>query len=285
MAGDDVGGIRPIEEKDLPGIITLFDEMFPGRGPAYFEAGLKRIAARDVPEGTQTYGYMVDDDGPKGAILTISTWHGPPDDRQLFINLSTWCAQRSHLQFARELYRLGGERNDAVNTNLSAALHTLKTVVKCGYTARTTGQFAGFAVRGPRSKARILTPEQALAKGMPAYYGKLLADHASMGALTPCLEAEGRILPLIILRRRIKGIIPAAQLIYCEDTAWLLRHGHALFGWLRLRGLPALLVDANEPLPQLVGRFFPGKGARYMRGQEPRMDVDHSYTEMVYLGI
>ena len=39
--------------------------------------------------------------------------------------------------------------------------------------------------------------------------------------------------------RRIKRLIPAAQLIYCEDTAWLLRHGHALFGWLRLRGLPA----------------------------------------------
>jgi hypothetical protein len=277
--------IRPIREEDLPAVTALYCEMFPGRDAAYFETGFKAIAGREIPVGTETYGYLIDDDGPQGAILTISSWHGAPDARQLYINLSTWCARRSHLHFARELYRLAGERNDAVNTNLSAAPHTIKSVLKCGYEARTTGQFATFAARGRGTRGRVLTPAQAFAMGMAEHHRQMLEDHAKMGALTPCLEAEGRILPLMMVRRKVRGFIPAAQLIYCADTAWLYRNAHALFWWLRLRGLPALIVDANGPVPQFVGRFFPGKGHRYFRGLEPGLDVDHSYSEMVYLGI
>lgn len=277
--------IRAIREEDLPAVIDLYCEMFPGRDKPYFEAGLKAIAAREIPPGTETYGYLIDDDGPQGAILTISSWHGPPEARQLYINLSTWCARRTHLHLAREIYRLAGARDDTVNTNLSAALHTIKAVLKCGYQARTTGQFAAFAARGRASKARVLTSKQAFAKGMPEHYRQLLADHERLGAVTACLEAEGRIRPLIMVRRKVRGFIPAAQLIYCEDTAWLYRNAHALFWWLRLHGLPALILDANGPVPQLFGRFFLGKGHRYVRGLEPDLDVDHSYSEMVYLGV
>jgi hypothetical protein len=280
-----LSNIRPIREDDLPQVITLMCESFPIRDRAYFEAGLERLAAREIPVGTETYGYLIDDDGPKGAVLTISSWHGPPDARQLFVNISTWCVAPTHRgDMAKELYRRAGDRDDAVNTNLSAATHTLKTLGRFDFRPWTTGQFVGFAFRGRRSAASILTPEQAVARGMPEHSAKVLADHAARGCLTPCLEADGRVLPLIVLRRRIKGIIPAAQLIYCDDTAWLLKHGHALLEWLRWRGLFGLIVDVNEPPAEMIGQFFPGKAAKYVRGQQPAMDVDHSYSEMLYLG-
>jgi hypothetical protein len=277
--------IRPIKEEDLPEVIALMCESFPLHDRAYFETGLKRLAAREIPEGTETYGYLIDDNGPKGAVLAISSWHGAPGARQLFVNISTWCVSASHRgEVAKELYGRAGKRDDAVNTNLSAALHTLKTLGRFNFRPWTTGQFVGFAFRGNRSGATILTPEQALARGMPEHYSKVLTDHAKLGCLTPCLEADGRIVPLIVLRRRIKRAIPAAQLIYCEDLPWLLSHGHVLFSWLRRRALFALILDANEAPAEMVGRFFPGKAAKYIRGQQPGMDVDHSYSEMIYLG-
>lgn len=280
-----MGNIRPIEEEDLPQVITLMCESFPRHDRAFFLAGLQRIAAREIPEGLPTYGYLIDDDGPKGAVLAISSWHGPPDARQLFVNISTWCVAPSHRgEMARELYRRAGERDDAVNTNLSAALHTLKTLGRFNFRPRTTGQFVGFAFRGGGLPATILTPEQALARGMPEHHAKVLADHARFGCLTPCLEAEGRIMPLIVLRRTVKEIIPAAQLIYCEDLPWLLKHGRPLLWWLRRRALFGLILDTNEAPPEMIGRFFAGKAAKYVRGQDPAMDIDHSYSEMLYLG-
>lgn len=277
--------IRPIRDADLPDVITLMCESFPRRDRAYFEAGLKRLAAREVPEGTETYGYLIDDDGPKGAVLAISSWHGPPDTRQLFVNISTWCVAPSHRgEMARELYRRAGARDDAVNANLSAAAHTLKTLARFDFRPWTTGQFVGVGFRGRGSKASVLTPDEARARGLPEHEAKALADHAAMGCLTPCLEADGRILPLVFLPRRIQRIIPAAQLIYCQDVAWLLAHGRSLLWWLRLRGFPALILDANEAPAEMVGRFFPGKAGKYIRGQAPAVDVDYRYSEMVYLG-
>jgi len=285
VAGNSVDKIRSIAEADLPAVITLMCESFPRRDRAYFEAGLRRLAAREIPEGCETYGYLIDDDGPKGAVLAISSWHGPPDARQLFVNISTWCVAPSHRgEMARELYRRAGARDDAVNTNLSAALHTLKTLDRFNFRPWTTGQFAGFAFRSRRSRAAALTPEQALARGMPEHQFRKLDDHRKLGCLTVCLEANGRIVPLVLLRRQIQRIVPAAQLIYCEDVAWLLDHGGALMWWLRLRGRTGLILDSNGPPPGMLGRFYPGKAGKYIRGQDPAIDVDHTYSEMVYLG-
>jgi hypothetical protein len=276
--------IRPIRDDDIPGVIRLMCEGFPRRDRAYFETGFRRLAERERPEGAEPYGYLIDDDGPKGAVLAISSWHGPPQDRQLFVNISTWCVAPSHRgEVARALYDRAGQRDDAVNTNLSAAAHTLKTLDRLAFRPWTTGQFLGLAFRGATKAARILTPGQAAARGLPEHELKVLADHARHGCLTPCLEADGRLMPLILLRRAIQGI-PVAQLIYCAELPWLLEHGGALMWWLRRRGLFGLILDTDGPTPQMFGRYFPGKAAKYIRGQQPRMDVDHSYSEMLYLG-
>ena len=78
--------------------------------------------------------------------------------------------------------------------------------------------------------------------------------------------------------------LTGGQLIYCADQALLLRHAGAVLPWLRRQGKIALILDASAAIPGLYGRFLAGKAAKYLRGAAPVMAVDHTYSEMYYLG-
>ncbi len=279
-----MSSIRGIEQQDLPAVIALMCESFPRRDEQYFRQGFERLAARDIPEDTEKWGYLIDDDGPKGAVLAISSWHGPKETRQLFVNISTWCAAPSHRgPIARELYNRAGSRADAVNTNLSAATHTLRTLDRLGFEPWTTGQFVAIATRGRTARAGLRTGAEA-ARDLPDHEQKMLNDHSDSRFLSVCIDCDGRLMPLVFVRRRIKGVVPAAQLIYCADLDLLKAHMSTVLNWLRRRGCPCMILDASAPLDGLVGRFYPGRAAKYIRGRRPALSVDHSYSEMLYLG-
>lgn len=276
--------IRSIEDSDLDAVVALMCASFPRRDPLYFRTGLARMAERDVPGGTETWGLMIDDDGPKGAVLAISSWHGPPSARQLFVNISTWCVAPSHRgPLAKQLYDRAGARGDAVNTNLSAASHTLRTLDKLGFQPWTSGQFVAVAPRRRTQRAGVLTGAAAL-KTLPDHERGIFEDHGDGRFLPVALDCDGAILPLLLLKRRIKGVVPAAQLIYCPDLARLDAHMGALLAGLRRRGCLFLILDANGAKPDLHGKFYPGRAAKFYRGQQPAIDVDHTYSEMLYLG-
>ncbi len=46
----------------------------------------------------------------------------------------------------------------------------------------------------------------------------------------------------------------------------------------------ALILDASGPVREFRGMFLNGKAAKYVRGAAPIRDVDHTYSEMYYLG-
>jgi hypothetical protein len=43
-------------------------------------------------------------------------------------------------------------------------------------------------------------------------------------------------------------------------------------------------VDASAPLEGFFGRYYPGRAAKYYKGPLPGLFVDHSYSEMIYIG-
>lgn len=277
-------GIRPLAEGDIPATVRLMTESFPRRTQAYFETAFERLAVRDIPDGFERFGYVIDQGGIFGAVLAIPSAHDLGTETQAFVNISTWCVAPSHRgPAAKALYDQSGAREDAVNTNLSAAKHTLKTIGRLGFKPWSHGQY--LALRARRNgKAQVLTLDPAVKAGLPDHQARILEDHRRSGCLTPILESDGRLIPLILLKRVVRKVIPAAQLIYCEDRAWLLEHARPLLTWLRLRGRLGLIIDADSPEPALAGRYFPGLAAKYYRGQSPRLDVDHTYSEMMYLG-
>ena len=65
---------REISEADLDAVADLLTRGFVGRSRDYWMAGLRRQAAREVPEGYPRFGYMLDSNGsPVGVLLLLYT--------------------------------------------------------------------------------------------------------------------------------------------------------------------------------------------------------------------
>ena len=281
--------IREIEDADLPAAIEVLCEGFPSRTPGYWRAGLSRLGSRERPAATEKYGLaLTDGDALQGVVLTIPSVHAAPDGPRVFVNVSSWCARPEFRgPPAKELFRRASSRDDISYTDLSAEAHTIKTIAGFGFREWTAGQMLAVGLRSggatPRS-SRVLAAADAERAGMSADDATMLTDHERLGCLALCLETEDRLVPMVFVRRRIKGLIPAAQLIYCEDLSDLVDHGRLLSTWLTRRGFPLMLVDASAPVPGLVGRYVAGRSSKYVRGPRPAPAVDHTYSEMVLLG-
>lgn len=281
--------IREIGESDLADVVTLLCEGFPRRTPKYWRTGLQRLGNRERPVGTEKYGYvLVTGNVLRGVILTIPSMHRSGAEQQVFINISSWYVQRAFRgPPAKELYRHACRREGITYTNLSAAPHTLNTIRSLGFQLWTSGQMAAVGLRWHRSslqRARILSSSDFRTSEICPAEAKLLADHDSYGCLTFWLDAPNQLCPFIFVRRRVRGVIPCAQLVYCRELGDLIQHGLTISSWLMMRGFPLMLIDASASIKGLVGRYYPDKGGKYFKGPRPPMAHDHTYSEMVLLG-
>ena len=281
--------IREIADEDLAEVAALLSEGFPSRTPDYWRTGLQRLGERECPPATEKYGYvLVTDQVLRGVILTIPSVHESGSERHVYVNISSWYVQRPFRGFpARELYRRASRREGITYTNLSAAAHTVKTIESFGFQKWTSGQMAAISLKWNRSslqKNRILSWNDFGSVELPATEAKLLSDHQSFGCLTFCLATPNYLSPFIFVQRRVRGLIPCAQLIYCRELADLVQNGLAISSWLMMRGFPLMLVDASASIEGLIGRYYPDRGSKFFKGPRPLKEIDHTYSEMVLLG-
>ena len=97
--------------------------------------------------------------------------------------------------------------------------------------------------------------------------------------------SAGRAYPFVFRPRLVKGFIPCAQLIYCRDIADFARFAGPIGRYLARRGRAIVIVDANGPIPGLIGIFRRGSKPKYFKGpQRPRLG-DLAYTEYAILGV
>lgn len=278
--------IRELEDADLGHLAGLLTEGFSRRSVEFWAARLERLRTRNPAPGTPRYGYGIEDNGLQGAALALGSMHGPEDAPQTIVNISSWTVRPSHRgPAAKELYRYASSFEGHTFSNLSAAAHTLKTITKFGFREGTAGQIIGIGTRrSPGTPRRVIALKDAPSAGLSAEKLELLRYHQDRGCVVFCLELADRLAPLVFLPRRLALGMPVAQLIYCEAWSDFIDHSRLIYTSLLARGWAALLVDASGPIPGLRGRYFPGKAAKYYKGPSPMYAVDHSYSEMIYIG-
>jgi hypothetical protein len=280
--------IREIDDADLPEVMTLLCEGFPNRTADYWQTGLQRMADLERLPAIEKYGYVLaSGDGLHGVILTLPSRHEGVDGPKVIVNVSSWYVRPSFRGApARELYRYASRREDVSYTNLSPAPHTIKTVTASGFREWTAGQMVAVSFRRSSSSRsdRVLTTAAAEEAGLSSTEAAVLGDHERLGCLTLCLETRNGLSPLAFVRRRFKGLLPCAQLIYCSDLVELVDNGRRVWAWLARQGFPLMLLDASAPVTGLTGRYIPGRGRKYIKGPLPSKAVDHAYSEMVLLG-
>ncbi len=268
-------------------MLRLLAKGFPERNQAYWATALRRLAALHVTPERPGYGYLLEDQAVVvGVVLTIFT-PGEHDD-QPRCNLSSWYVEPDYRAYAPLLTSSLMRQRNLTLTNISPALHTRGLIESQGFSRYTDGQFFSLPalskLRGGAVAHRLESSKGSeLAKGLPEI--QLLRDHAAYGCLCFICSGPAGDSPFVLTKRRIgNGLVPAAQLLYCRDAADLRDHVAGLGRALLRHGIGVVIIDANGPIPGLIGKYYPGKAPKYFRGPNRPRVGDLTYTELAMFG-
>lgn len=281
---------REIAADDLGAVADLLTRGFAGRSRDYWMAGLRRQAARAVPEGYPRFGYMLDHDGaPVGVLLLIYTDRGG-STADIRCNLSSWYVEPAFRNYAPMLTKIAQRHKDVTYVNISAARWTWPIVEAQGFRAYCSGLFFSLPLlsrAGAGARIEIIPAGTATIAGLPDREAALLIRHAGNGCLSLVVRTAQGAVPFVLQPMRIRrGVIapPAMQLIYCRDVADYVACAGAIGRVLLARGNIAVILDANGPVPGLVGIYTERRGRKYSKGPvKPRLG-DLSDTELVIYG-
>jgi hypothetical protein len=278
---------RQIEEGDVAAVAQLLTRGFPSRGGEFWRHALDQLTQREPPDGLPRYGYLLESAGtPVGVILLICAAMPVDGTFAPRCNLSSWYVEPAFRAYAPMLVAQALRHKEATYTNISAAPHTWPIIEAQGFRRYSDGIFVtlpALALRG--EKADVFDARRAPAVAFDRFEQDTLTQHAAHGCISLWCESAGRAYPFVFRPRLVKGCLPCAQLIYCRDVADFGRFAGPIGRYLARRGRPVVIVDADEPIPGLVGIFRRGSKPKYYKGpQRPRLG-DLAYTEYAILGV
>jgi hypothetical protein len=211
----------------------------------------------------------------------------PGDGARARSNPSSWYVEPAFRSYASMLTSQALRHKDVTYVNLTAVPHTRPILQAQGYTCYASGMFVTalpphLFARAPGT--RIVPAHAKPHAPFEASERQLLLDHAGYGCTALWCETDERAHPFVFRLRAPKGI-PLAQLVYCRDVADCVRFIGPLARHLTLRGRPLLIMDANGPVPGLVGKYLDQIMPRYFRGPlRPRLG-DLAYSEIAMFGV
>jgi hypothetical protein len=283
---------REITAADLDAVADLLTRGFVGRSRDYWMQGLRRQAAREVPNGYPRFGYMLDHDGAvAGVLLLLYTARTDGTEAAIQCNLSSWYVEPAFRNYAPMLTKIAQRHKEVTYLNISPATWTWPIIEAQGFSSYCSGLFFSIpllsrAARGMR--VETIAPDTKAVEGLSESEAELLARHARYGCLSLVCRTPGREpLPFVLSPMRIRrGLIapPAMQLIYCRDIAEFVECAGSIGRALIRHGKISVILDANAPVAGLIGIFSRARGRKYFKGpHRPRL-ADLTDTELVLYG-
>ena len=176
---------------------------------------------------------------------------------------------------------------DVTYFNISPLPHTLPILDAQGFTQYCNGRFVAVpALKWGARKARVIDASSGIhIDNLHQTDIELLARHMSYGCIGVTVTSGDR--PYVFVfepRRRWYGMMPAAYLVYCPSIDAFADFAGPLGRFLAKRGYLIVVLDANGPVPGLIGRYTKST-PKYFRGPDrPRLG-DLADTEQVILGV
>nr|WP_172842842.1 acyl-CoA acyltransferase [Bradyrhizobium erythrophlei] len=283
---------REISEADLDGVADLLTRGFVGRSRHYWMQGLRRQAARQVPNGYPRFGYMLDNGGmPVGVLLLLYSSRMNGGETAVHCNLSSWYVDPAFRNYAPLLTKIAQKNKEVTYLNISPATWTWPIIEAQGFNSYCSGLFFSLPALSrlePGLTVDTISPDTHAIEGLPDPEVELLVNHAQYGCLSlVCRTPGGGPFPFILIPMRIRrGWLapPAMQLVYCRDIAEYVRCACAIGRTLLRRGKLSVILDANGPVPGLTGFYSKARGRKYFKGpHRPRL-ADLTDTELVLYG-
>jgi hypothetical protein len=180
------------------------------------------------------------------------------------------------------------KNKDFTYVNVSPAPHTLPIIEVQGFSRYSNGQFYALATSLARSgapQAKIVPAGAPPGSRFEAHEYDLLQAHAKFGCLSLWCTTPDRAYPFVFRSRLVRGFVPFAQLIYCRNIDEFVRFAGPIGRFLARRGIFFVMIDANGPIPGLVGIYRDRSLPKYYKGPTPPRLGDIAYTESALFGI
>jgi len=280
---------RQIVDSDISRVTDLLAKGFPGHSRAFWLQAFARLANRPCPEGLPRYGYLLENDGvPVGVILLIFADMRAASGYTTRGNVSSWYVEPAFRSYAALLISCALRHKDITYLNVTAAPSTRAIAEAQGYLRYNGGIFIAAPALSSRSsvaEVRSVSRERSTAGQIESWEQNLLLEHEKYGCISLCVETAEVAYPFVFRVRRMKGIIPYPQLVYCRDIQDLPRFAGPIGRFLLSRGHLFVAIDSDGPIKGLPGKYFDGRMPKYFKGRDrPRLG-DLAYTEIAMFGV
>jgi hypothetical protein len=280
---------RPIVEADWEGVVDCLCRGFPERNRSYWMKALTRMSQRPAVAGCQQYGFALENNGRiVGVLLTLYTRYQRQDGDEIRCNVGSWSVDAEFRSYALKLIWTILKQRDVTYTNISPSPATIRHNLALGFHLFSSGQFAFLpALSSVQRSFRVLEArsdlaEMAMLSDSERY---ILLEHSALGCLSLICICDGEAFPLVLKPRRIlRGLLPSYQIIYCRSLTDLSRCAGAMGRFLLRSGILLCVVDANEPIAGLFGRYRHNSAPKYFKGPKPPSLGDLTFTELVVFG-
>ena len=280
---------RQIDETDIGAVASLLARGFPTHNRRFWLGAFAQLIRHEPPPGLPKYGYLLESNGiVVGAILLICSTVPAGDSVATRCNLSSWYVDPPFRAYAPMLVSQALRHKNVTYMNVSSAPHTRPIIEAQGFSRYSDGIFIAVPMfqglfGGPKT-AVFESPRQPEVE-FDRFDREILLQHAAHGCISLCCATSERAYPFVFRPRMVRGFIPCAQLIYCRDIGDFVRLAGPIGRVLAGRGRPFVIIDANAPIPGLLGWFSRGNMPKYFKGpQRPRLG-DLAYTEHAVLGV
>jgi hypothetical protein len=276
---------RQIGLTDVAAVADLLARGFPSRSSAFWIEVFARLAEHPSPAGSPKYGYLLESDGaPVGAILLIFS---SPRCGTIRCNVSSWFVEPAFRSYASLLVSKALSHKNVTYLNITPAPHTIPILLAQGYSQYSRGIFVAVPAlqfHAGDAEVRVVRADAGLPTWGEPIEHELLLEHAGYGCLSLWCVTADRAYPFVFRPRVLKRIIPCAQLIYSRDADDFVRLAGPVGRFLAARGRPLVVMDANGPVPGLVGKYFDARQPKYFKGPDrPRLG-DLVYSEAAMFG-
>lgn len=278
--------LRAIDEGRLEAAAKLLVKGFPSRSLAFWQHGLRRLAAHNRTMGQPSVGtFLMAEERPVGILLTIPR-HDTLTGRRI-VNLSSWYVEESHRWSAVRLIVAALADKQAIYTDLTPTDVAADVNARLGFRSFDVKvlllALPWTAIVG-RKRDRLV-PFEAVPPG--AIAEALMPDmrkHRDLGCIVTTIEAGGRYHP-VVLDVTVRKRVPLARVVFAESMDLVANNLAALARLLVLRGVPllALQVEKDRHIPHA---WVWKRGLCYqVKGEWDERVINELYSERVLLKV
>jgi len=280
---------RQIGEADVTAVADLLTCGFQTRSRGFWLDVFARLKEHPVPAGSPRYGYLLESEGAAvGAILLIFSRLRRGDLTTIRCNVSSWFVQPAFRGYASLLVSKALGHKNVTYLNITPAPHTLPLLHAQGYSQYSRGLFVALPAlqsRAGDAEVSVVRAASASPIGTDPFEHELLLEHAKYGCLSLWCVVAGRATPFVFRPRILKRVVPCAQLIYSRTVDDFVRFAGPIGRVLAMRGRPLVVIDANGPIPGLIGTYLDARQPKYFKGPNRPSLGDLAYTEAAMFGI